>query len=510
MNEGLSRVLSLIGTPQGRAQVLRQLDRFDAEDSLLAFTRLMWPVLEPTRPLSEGRALNAIVEHLEAVTRGQIRKLLINVPPGFTKSMLTCVFWPAWEWIKVPSTRFVAASYAEPLSIRDNRRFRMLVSSPLYQELWGGKVKLAGDQNEKRKIENTGTGFKIATSVGGVATGERGDRFIVDDPHNVKETESEAKRDAALQWFTEVVPSRINDPGKSAFVVIMQRVHHKDVSGLILSSDMGYEHLCLPMEFEKDHPTPSRTSLHFQDWRTEEGELLDPVRFTADYLNTDLKPSLRAWGGTYAEAGQLQQRPVPRGGGLFKVDCLKIVPCAPARVAYTVRGWDLAASEDGKRTAGARLSKLEDGRYLIEHVATFRKGPHETRATLREIAMGDGPNIRQSLPQDPGQAGKTQKSDLAIHLDGAHLHFSLESGDKELRAQGFAAQVECGNVCMIEGPWNDLLLQELRLFPRGEFTDQTDALSRAYGLLLEMASKNTDEHVAPEVVDYTIVDSEDY
>lgn len=461
------------------------LDRLDAEQSLRDFVRLLWPVLEPGRPLVGGWCLDAICEHLEAVTKGQIRKLLVNIPPGTMKS-LSLVFWPAWEWgpRNLPSMRYVCASYAESLTLRDNRKCRALVQSEAYQQKWGDRVKMSPDQAAKGRFENTATGFRLATSIGGVGTGERGDRFIVDDPHSVREGESEAKREQVLQWFTEVVPSRVVDPEKSAFIVIMQRVHSLDVSGLILSKQLGYEHLCLPMEYEPDRQC--RTSIGFFDPRKEAGELLWPERFSRDYLERDLKPSLSARGGSYAVAGQLQQRPTPRGGGMFKRQDFRVVEAAAPSSCLRARGWDLAATRDGHGayTVGVKMARTNDGRTVVEDVVRIRGSPGEVRKLVLATTQADGATVDQSIPQDPGQAGVAQKEAFAALLAGFPAFFTPETGSKEDRARPLAAQVEAGMVDLVRAPWNDSFVAEAASFPMGEHKDQVDASSRAFAHLV--------------------------
>jgi predicted phage terminase large subunit-like protein len=484
-------------------EALDELERLDAEESLLNFIRLMWSVIEPGRQFVYGWAVEAICEHLTAVSKGQIRKLLINVPPGCMKSLTTCVFWPAWEWgpFNRPDLRYVCASYSADLTIRDNRRCRQLMQSEVYQRLWGDRFKFATDQDAKVKFENDKRGFKIATSVGGAVVGERGDRFIVDDPHNIKEAESDTVRDAALQWFTEIVPTRTTDPDKAAFIVIMQRVHDRDVSGLIIAEDMGYEVLCLPMEYEADHPTTKKysfSSIGFKDPRKEEGELLWKERFSAKVVE-ELKTSLRAWGGSYAEAGQLQQRPAPRGGGMFKKSYFQVVPSMArmsASLLNRVRAWDLAGSE-GRRSAytvGCLISRwqLQNLRKVvcIEDIVRKRLEPHGVDKLIIDTAESDGRRVRISLPQDPGQAGKAQKSHIAQLLEGFDVHFSPESGSKEDRAAPLAAQGGAGNLYLIEADWNEAFIKEALVFPAGEFKDQIDASSRGYHELLKKRALN--------------------
>jgi len=255
-------------------KALIDIDRGEARESLAEFIKMAWHVLEPSREYVHGWHIDAICEHLEAVTRGDITRLLINVPPGAMKSLSTNVFWPAWEWgpMGMAANRYVCASYSDRLTIRDNRKCRNLISSPWYRARWGSKFQLVSDQNEKVKFENNRTGFKLATSVGGLGTGERGDRFVIDDPHNVKKGESQADRQEKRLWFKETVPTRVNDPEKSAIVVIMQRVHEDDISGVILSDDYGYEHLMIPMEFEPDRKC--YTNIGWKDPRTKKDELI--------------------------------------------------------------------------------------------------------------------------------------------------------------------------------------------------------------------------------------------
>lgn len=294
-----------------KAGLLEYLDKLDAQDSLHEYVKLMWHTVEPVTPFVDGWHIQAICEHLEAVTRGEIKRLLINIPPGSLKSLLVNCFWPSWEWgpKALPHLRTVSASYNDRLPIRDNGRFKQIITSPLYRKLWG--TAFQPTSLSQMKVENNHTGWREASSIGGLGTGIRGDRFVADDPNNVRESESDKIRDGANQWFREVVPTRLNSLKDSAIVVIQQRTHEMDVSGLILSSGMPYDHLMIPMEFE-----PMRrvvTSIGWTDPRNQENELMCPERFgpkEVDQLKKDL--------GEYASASQLQQLPVPRGGTIIK------------------------------------------------------------------------------------------------------------------------------------------------------------------------------------------------
>lgn len=453
------------------------IEREACSRSLVEFTRRAWHVLEPSTPYVHGWHMDAIAEHLEAITSGQITRLLINVPPGTMKSMSCAVFWPAWEWgpRKMPSMRFIGASHEENLAIRDNVKMRRLIQSPWYQQLW--PTKFAGDQNAKTHFENDRTGWRQACPVKSM-TGRRGDRVLWDDPHSVEDAHSDAALEEANRVFRETLPSRLNSPERSAILIVMQRLSEKDVSGVILSEDFGYDHLCLPMEYEG----PGKiTSIGFKDPRKEVDELLFPARFPRAVVDRDKKIM-----GAYAVAGQFQQRPSPAKGGEFEPDNIEILDALPGRVVQWCRGWDLAATEGGgDYTAAVRIGKLADGRFAVVNVRREQYGTAKRDAMIKTTADGDGMGIvKQSLPQDPGQAGKGQAAGFAALLAGHQLHTSPETGDKVVRARPFASQVNQGNVLMLRAPWNTAFTEELKLFPNGRYDDQVDAASRAFvGLL---------------------------
>ncbi len=488
---------------------LDALDKIDSEKSLEGFIKVMWPVLEPGRKFVAGRVVSAICEHLQAVTEGKIRKLLINVPPGCMKSLTTNVFWPAWEWgpKRRPDIRYISASYSQDLTLRDNRRCRQLIGDAKYQRLWGDVFQIAPDQDAKGKFETNARGWKIATSVGGHVVGERGDRFIIDDPHNIKTAESEAIRESTLQWFTEVVPSRVNNPDEASFVIIMQRVHERDISGLILARDLGYEYLCLPMEYEEDHPHPSRNSIGFVDWRTTPGELLWPERFSGRYL-TELKEQLRSWGGGYAEAGQLQQRPSPRGGGMFNKKWWRFyeteatgyhaasrpngtsdtvsVP-KPTNFDWTLISCDAAfkASLSGSRVSIQVIAGKGPFRFVLDNITkpmTFK----ETCDTIVQVdakgAVVGGllkkwPQANRFLIEDKAN-GPAIIDTLRQYISGI-IPINPEGG-KESRASAIQPSVESGHVLLPDGaPWLEDFIGEFASFPVGAKDDQVDALSQA-------------------------------
>lgn len=447
--------------------------------SLYEFIQQGWHVLEPARPFVGGWAIEAMCDHLEAVTRGEITRLLINVPPGMMKSLLVSVFWPAWEWgpMEMPSMRYLASSYSGDLAIRDNTKMRRLVESQWYQMLWP-EIRFAKDQNAKQKFANTKLGERECRAFVNM-TGGRGDRVIIDDPHSVDGGESEIQRDGAVRTFREAITDRLNDIEKSAIVIIMQRLHQSDVSGTIMALKLPYVHLCLPMEYDPARHCETYVGgrRFFSDPRSIDGELLFPERFARVEIE-----KLKIAKGDYAYAGQYDQAPSPREGGMFKVDRLVEVESVPEG-ATRFRGWDIAGStrKTSPWTVGALLAE-KDGIFYIEHIARARAEIDEAENLIIDTARGDKARTGapQSIPQDPGSSGKSQKHHLAKRLNGIDFTFSPETGAKEDRAIPFASQVNAGMVRIVRGSWNAVLRDEMSLFPGSTYKDQIDALSRAY------------------------------
>lgn len=480
-----------------------KVNRLLAELKLENFVTDMWDVLEPGATFTRGKPVSAICEHLEALSNSEITRLLINVPPGCTKSMLTNVFWPCWLWgpRRRPHMRFLSVAYNAGLTRRDNRRSRTLINSDEFQELWGDVCSL--DENEQNidKFATEARGFRMATSIGGRVMGERADAVIIDDPNDTAKVESDTTLESALQFFTEVLPTRINDPATSVMVCIMQRVHSRDVSGHILSQEMGWDHLNLPMEYERTQHCV--TSIGFEDWRRTEGELLWPERFPGDYLENELYPMLRSWGGDFAIAGQMQQRPVSREGGMFKKKWFQVIePHEVPEGGQLVRGWDLAATSKKQNpraayTAGV-LMKLVGGVLYIMNVVRERKDEAQVETWIKTIVEADGMDVIQDFPQEPAGAGKILKKSLSILLEGYPIKFSPESGEKTNRAIPLATKGDIGLIRVVNGDWNDAYISEIALFPRGDYRDQVDASSRSYGRILVRPKAQT--YAAPMVV----------
>lgn len=468
-----------------------------AESSLYEFVRQAWSVIEPGVPFIDGWHLRIICEHLEAISTGDLRRLLINIPPRHAKSTIVSVCWPCWEWIARPYEKYLCASYSGILSTRDNVKARRLLTSPWYQMNWGDRFALTSDQNQKTRFENNQTGYRIATSVGGTATGEGGSRLLLDDPHGAQAAQSEAMRETDLEWFDMVWSTRLNNPKKDAMVTIMQRLHESDVSGRIMELG-GWEHVCLPAEWEGK----PRTSIIFPegyDPRSKKGELLWPERFGETEL-TRLKQQL----GEYGTAGQLQQEPVPSGGGLLKVDCFKKWPHDEKMPVfeYVLQSYDCAFTEKttGDPTANSTWAVFTKG-GIRQAMLVDAWDDHLSYPDLRQKAIEEWHSVygadSSAKPARKGRkpdrvlveakaSGQSLLQDLRLAKVPA-IGYNPGNADKVSRAHQAAPTLELGILWIPESrknpgqfvSWAQPFLKQLAKFPVADHDDYVDTFSQA-------------------------------
>jgi predicted phage terminase large subunit-like protein len=713
------------------------------------FVKLAWHIIEPGVIYADNWHLDAFIQHLERVSRGELKRFAAGIPPRHGKSSILSCLWCAWDWIDNPQRRFIFASYDFSLAVRDSVRTRRVIQSDWYQARWGDRFSIRADENQKGKFENDHTGYRDTMSVGSAkstgfgadficfpadeiirtehgprkigeivenreavrvwsynrATGEtelkpvtgwhrnpasplvrvtlsdgatvrctpchefwtqrgmvkasdllvtdmlpypavpdvvdgpRGNpeiggetplaqgRFAdkshgflgdlrsvvnlaarpvtalarapgveppvtsfaggqlknalgdgehiasaagilaldaaglapnpsetgngiagkagyrsplliepcghadvtycvtvadnhtmlagdtnecgvvvsncIDDPHSARNVESEMQRASTLQWWNEVMQSRLNDPTKGAFVVVHQRVHSNDVIGDILTRHPGeYEYLCLPARYDPNHPNRWAA-----DPRTEPGEVLWPNHLPEKALAT-----LEASMGAYSFASQFQQLPVPREGGMFKRHWFSIVKPheVPPDCRYC-RGWDLAATKvqlvkaDPDYTATVKIGHSRTTkRWYITEVGRWREDPDEVERLIMWHAVEDKrttPNCMTVLPQDPGQSGKAQSRHLMQLLGGFNAVTELQSGSKEIRAWPLAGQAGVGNIILVEGAWNEMFLAEMCGFPTFAHDDMFDAAATAYGRIASSTSSSIEDFYTDQVND---------
>lgn len=405
-----------------------------------------------------------LVEVIE-LTRQQAVFATVSQPPRGGKTE-TLAHGLSWRTENDPACLNFYATFGDGLAQQTSRRVRAMVRA--------SGVPLAPDAqgiHDWRTI--LGGGLK-ATSVGGEVTGRgcNSGLIVADDLVKGREfAESKLNRDRAWDWLRDDLMSRL-EPGAS-LIVNMTRWHEDDVIGRIQQDPMGlpWIHIAIPaVQDANGEAADERTDVEaFSYW---------PERYSLADLATIRMRGEHGWWSLY------QQKPFPKGGGMFKRDWFAVVEIAPNR-GRVVRGWDLAAStgNDSAQTVGVKL-RLADGRVYVEDVVAIRGTPREVEQLITATAARDGHAVTQDLPQDPGQAGKSQRSYLAGLLHGYVANFSPETGSKELRAEPFAAQAQAGNVLLVRAPWNDPYLSELESFPAGRLRDQVDATSRAYAALL--------------------------
>lgn len=469
--------------------------------SLAFFTRMAWHIVEPGEPIIWNWHIDAICQALEAVTRGEVRHLLINIPPGMMKSLLVSVMWPAWEWTFKPGERSLFGSYSIELAMRDSVKCRRIIESDWYRNTFRPDWQLSGDQNVKSFFENTHQGVRMALSVGGPGTGFRGNKVVVDDPLNVKDAESDLKRAEAFRWWTKTMPNRVNNPKKGAFVIVMQRLHEDDLAGHMLRQKRPkYVHLSLPAEYETKVACPcglnpcSSGVLGKLDPRTEQDELLFQGLLGPEQLG-ELKDLL----GPSAYAGQYQQRPSPAGGQMFKDSWWKFwrLPHQDCPLEYADRcivlpdkfdrmlqSWDMSFKD--KKTSsfvvGQVWAKAKANCFLLDQDRRRRDMPSTIEA-VKALTV-KWPEATEKLVEAKAN-GPAVVSTLKGEISG-FIEVETGSSDKIARAASVTPVVASGNVFLPLPnyyPWVRDYLHELSSFPNGSNDDQVDDTSQALSAL---------------------------
>jgi hypothetical protein len=401
-----------------RAEVERRTEILRLEQSLTEFVKAAWPYVD-TSDYQDSWAIEALCEHLEAVTRGDIKRLLINFPPRCGKTKVASICWPAWVWarrqeayLSGPKVQFFCGSYSGPLSLKISNETRRLINSPWYQERWGKRFTLMADQNAKNQFDNDKGGTRIASSVGGLLIGVGGSVILIDDPHNTEEVESEAERETVLRWWKEVSSTRLNDPKRSAIVVIMQRLHEEDVSGTILKDEDADEwtHLMIPMEHDPRRHCATvlkwdqrgQPATVWEDPRSGDGELMWPERFGPKEVKR-LQVNL----GPYMASGRLQQMPQPKGGGIFKPEWWNNYPTDSGKIPachYVIASVDGAFTKDQENDPSALtvwgVWKTDKGHSKVILLSGWQKWLEMRGETVERLPEEtDAAYVRRARPQ---------------------------------------------------------------------------------------------------------------
>jgi predicted phage terminase large subunit-like protein len=449
--------------------------------------------VEPKVDFIDGRIVHQICEHLQAVTEGEIKRLVVNVPPGFMKSLLIGVFWPVWEWISKPEVRSLYASYDPSLTLRDAKRSFELLESRWFLERWGRILK-QGRQPYGDYWTNDG-GNRFSTSVKGKATGRHFHRHVADDPIKPKDAHggikhSEAALDEVNVWWDQTISTRALDWKTLTRVVVMQRLHVKDLSGHTLSTG-DYVHLNLPMHYDRAAPccvqVPHRCDA---DWRQEEGELLWPERCGEN----EVRQLEKELGSVAAVTSQLEQRPTPKGGLVFNDQTFRYFsptpglldpngkPCLPPPHpdgGIYFQSWDLtfANTAGSHDVAGGIWQGIGPQLYL--HWATMRQMSFtESVRAIRDTAR-DWPRGHRKLIENKAN-GPACEDVLKKQLGGIKL--VEPRGGKLVRANAATSYFEAGNVIFPHpntASWVNEGITQLKNFPFGGLDDFVDMLTQA-------------------------------
>ena len=505
----------------------RELSRHICENSLYEFLRRAWQWVDPS-PFADGWPIEAVAEHLEAVCDGDIKRLIVNLPPRFGKSSICSVSFPGWIWAQRfksptsgPGVQFLTASYAAQLSVRDSVKCRRLIDSPWYQELWGDRFKLSSDQNVKSRFDNDKGGTRLSTSVGSALTGEGMSIGIIDDPNGAQDATSEAVIESTIEWFDHAMSTRLSDPKTGAFIIIQQRLAENDLTGHILEKQVGdWTHLCLPMKYEPDRSFT--TVIGWKDPRTNEGELLWPERFGEPEVKA-LEKALGPW----AAAGQLQQRPEPKGGGVIKREWWQTWPSdnyppveyiiASLDTAYTTKTendysaltiWGIFSGAN--TTPATKYVNRESGLIdqseqtilfdkALEQRFQIKVGGDENTIPKVMCMMAWAERLElHDLIKKVSETCKTYKVDkLIIENKGSgisvaqevrrlysHETFAVQlvdpkGQDKLARLHSVAHLFAEGMIYAPDRDWADKLITQVGQFPRGKHDDLVDTVSMA-------------------------------
>ncbi len=444
-----------------------------------------------------------VQEAIERMANGEACEydLLINIPPGTTKTTLLSIMLNAWVWTKWEWVQVIGASYSMQLSLKSASATRDIIRSNKFKEMYPDLfIKADEDSKSDFRImkkaqddkEDTRGGFRFSTSVGGTVTGMHAHLIVIDDPLNPLQALSTQQMQTVNNWVNAVIPTRKVDKDVALTIMVMQRLHENDPSGNWLakektkdkSSNKRIRHISLPADISEtdEFLHPKELKVHYKNG------LLDPNRLSKETLDNMLIDL-----GTFQYSGQFLQNPVSSQGGLFKVDYLNIIDniISPGLIENTVRYWDKAGTIGGGAfTVGVKMHKLTDGRFVISDVKRGQWGSDDRERIIKMTAQADGHEVVVGIEQEPGSGGKESAEATIKNLAGFIVYKDIPRGDKVLRADPFSVQVNYGNVSILRAEWNDVYIEEMRFFPLSRYKDQIDATSGAFNMLISKKRAN--------------------
>lgn len=503
---------------KNRLKEVREREKY--ENCFYEFVKAAWPYID-TSEFVENWHLRDLCDHLEEVARGRIPRFLANVPPRTGKTSIISICFVAWVWAQPvrgplmgPQVSFFYASYAEQLALEHSLKTRRLVESRWYKKHWGDRFKLVSDRNTKGHFENDKGGYRMASSVDARATGYGADILVADDPHLVKEAESDIVREGVVKWWMETMPSRLNDRRTGAMIVVMQRVHEGDVAGSILANRLGYVHFCVPMTYVPcmhvnrwvgdkietvlgdDIDDIPDEDVFWVDRRHADHELLWPERYPQSELD-----KLMLEMGPYAYAGQYQQTPAPRGGGIIRTEWWKTwndelgADYGAKKGEYPACEYILASldtafteKEENDPSAlsvwGVFRDRHGNPNILLMYCWASRMAIHDL--VSRVAADCKHYKVDQLLIEDKAAGHSVSQElyrlfgnfDYGIALVNPATGF-IKSPDKVARLQTVVHLFAEGLIYAPDKEWADEMIKQCALVPRAVHDDLADSMTQA-------------------------------
>lgn len=436
---------------------------------------------------------------VENVAKGKPKEydLIINVPPGTSKTTIVSIMLPVWAWTNYYHLKFITASYSGALALEAAEASRDLIRSEKFRQIFPD-IEIKQDKDTKsnfrivkkeqyypgRPPRQLLGGNRYSTSVGGTLTGFHGHILICDDLIDPYKSVSQVELDKANRWFSQTLSTRKVDKEVTPIILIQQRLHQNDPTGYLLKQRKGKKirHISIPGEIVtfKENVNPPELVKYYKDG------LMDPIRMSWEVLK-DLEADL----GQYGYASQIGQNPIPIGGGMFKVEHFQIVDNLPAQhdILQKIRYWDKAGTvkDDSPYTVGVKMYKIkvfENTKYLVVDVKRGRWEASERETIIKETAQVDGRDVVIYVEQEPGSGGKESAQSTIRNLAGFVVHADRPTGDKVYRADPYSVQVNYGNVLLLRGEWNHDFIEEHKYFPLGTYKDQVDAAAGAFNKLV--------------------------
>lgn len=433
----------------------------------VCFLRKVFGTVSPGQPFLPNWHIDAIAYQLMRVMHGEVKRLIITVPPRHLKSITSSVAFPAYVLGHDPTCRIVCASYSSDLALKHAHDWRAVVRSDWYRRIFP-QMRIDKTRDTQGEVATTQHGYRFTTSVGGTLTGRGGSLILIDDPIKPQDAHSEAARAVPVRWFENTVLSRLDNHNNDAIVVIMQRLHVDDLAGHLLERG-GWEHLDLPAIAEAEQTIDLGYGIHPR----RVGDVLHPERLSRQTLD-DLKRDM----GSADFAAQYQQAPVPPGGNMIRWQWFRFYDARPNFNGgdQLIISWDTAKKETDLSDYSVGTVWLVRGHtfYLLDLVRERMEFPTLRRRVLELVKQWPAATV---VIEDAGSGTSLIQE---VRQQGIWPISFKPTGDKIMRAAGQTAKIEAGAINLPRSaPWLADLKVELLSFPRGKHDDQVDSIVQA-------------------------------